>query len=364
MDAAEACRARLAAQFLSRSSRAGVLDVVRALGAVQAQDYAGAKWALGQRVAGATDASIEKLVADGGLLRTHVLRPTWHFVAPADIRWMLALTAPRVAAAMASYNRKLELTADVFRRSHDAIARTLEGGRHLTRAELAVALAGAGIAASSQRLGHLMMQAELDGVICSGARRGKQFTYALLDERVPPEPARERDESLLDLTLRYFGTRGPATAADMSWWSGLGMADVRRGIAMAGKRLREIVLLNRPHWVMAGRRRATSRRTAHLLPNYDEYFIGLRDRSAMGTRASGTGLLTGGNALTVHAAFLDGQLVGGWRRLSERSTVIVELDLITRITREERGRLEAQAARLATFLNVPVTVRDHVRRRR
>src|SRR5688500_3869884 len=275
MNADDACRHRLGAQFLARPSRGAVVDLIRTLGAVQAQDYPGAKWALGQRVAGATDASIEALFTEGAVLRTHVLRPTWHFVAPEDIRWLLALTGPRVAAAMASYNRKLELTPDVFHRSHDTLARALEGGKHLTRAELGDSLARAGIVARSQRLGHLMMQAELDAVICSGPRRGKQFTYALLDERVAPASTRDRDESLLDLTLRYFSTRGPATTADMSWWSGLGMSDVRRGIEMAGKELRNLEIDGRPHWVVAGRRTRAARPSAHLLPNYDEYFIGL-----------------------------------------------------------------------------------------
>ena len=364
MNADDACRHRLGAQFLARASRGGIVDVIRTLGAVQAQDYPGAKWALGQRVAGATDASIEALFTAGAVLRTHVLRPTWHFVAPEDIRWLLALTGPRVAAAMASYNRKLALTPEVFRRSHDTIARALERGKHLTRAELRDSLARAGIVASGQRLGHLMMQAELDAVICSGARRGKQFTYALLHERVAPAPMRDRDECLLDLTIRYFATRGPATAADMSWWSGLSMRDVRLGIEMAGKGLRAVDVDGGARWGIAGRRFPSARPSAHLLPNYDEYFIGLRDRSSIGRRARGSRLVTGGDALTAHVAFIDGQLVGGWRRLIDGSTMVVELDLVTRITRGERERLEAQGRRLANFLDAPVVVRDRKRQRR
>jgi hypothetical protein len=360
----DACRGRLAAQFLARPSRGSVVDVIRALGAVQAQDYPGAKWALGQRVVGATDASIEMLFAQGAFLRTHVLRPTWHFVAPEDIRWMLALTAPRIAATMASYNRKLELTPDVFRRSNDAIAKALEGGGHLTRAELREVLARVGIVAATQRLGHLMMQAELDAVVCSGPRRANQFTYALLDERVPPTTPRDRDECLRDLAMRYFIGRGPATAADMAWWSGLGMADVKRGIESCGRLLRRIDMQDRPHWIAAGRRIPPQRPTAHLLPNYDEYFIGLKDRRAIARRVDHSRLVTGGDARTVHVSFIDGQLVGGWRRLVDGRTVIVELDLVTRITREERTRLEAQAERLATFLGTPVTVRDLKRIRR
>ena len=350
----------MAGQFLLGPA-SDAAQVVRALGAVQAQDYPGAKWALGQRVAGATDAAIESLFAAGAILRTHVLRPTWHFVAPEDIRWMLALTAPRVVATMASYNRKLELTPDVFRRSHDIIARALEGKRHLMRAELRDILAREGILASTQRLGHLMMQAELDAVICSGPRRGKQFTYALLDERAPATKPRDRDASLEDLTLRYFATRGPATVADMSWWSGLAPADVKRGIEIAGKHLRKVDLDGRPHWFSEKQRAPRRRTTAHLLSNYDEYFIGLRDRSAIATRVRALHLVTGGDALIAHIAFIDGQLVGGWRRLLEPSGVVVALELVTRITREERERLEGQAVRLSRFLGTPVILRDRKR---
>lgn len=333
------------------------MDVIRSLGAVQAQDFAGSKWALGQRVAGVTDASIDALYDDGAFLRTHVLRPTWHYVTPEDIRWMLALTGPRVTAMMASYNRKLELTPPVFRRSNDAIARALEGGKHLTRAELREPLARAGIVATTQRLGHLMGQAELDAVICSGPRRGKQFTYALLDERVRATRPRDRDECLGDLTLRYFSHRGPATASDMAWWSGLTMADVRRGIAIVGKELTQVGVADRVCWIRSGQRAVPKRPSAHLLPNYDEYFIGLRDRSAIGRRVGGSRLATGGDALVTHTAFIDGQLVGGWKRLRDGNAVVVRLDLLTRISGDERRRLEAQGARLATFLGVPVTVR-------
>src|SRR5262245_13711580 len=165
------------------------------MGAVQAQEYTDAKWALALRMRQASDATIERAFASGALLRTHVLRPTWHFVTPADIRWMLALTGPRISAAMSTYNRRLELDAAAFRRSQRLIAAALRGGAQLTRQELKAVLERGGIRADGvQRLAHIVMQAELDGVICSGARRDKQFTYALLDERAPAVPALSRDK--------------------------------------------------------------------------------------------------------------------------------------------------------------------------
>jgi hypothetical protein len=350
-------RQRLARQYLLGTSFRSGREVVKSLGAVQAQDFAGAKWALGMRTSSATDTDIEREFTDGSIIRTHVLRPTWHFVDPADLRWMLALTAPRVKQAMASYNRKLELDAPIFRRSHTAIAKALQGGRFLTRAELRAVLSRARLGAiTPQRMGHLMMEAELDAVICSGPRRGRHFTYALVDERVPATAPIDRDDALSRLTWCYFRTRGPATAHDYSWWSGLSMADVRRGISIAAPDLEAVSMRGAPHWI-AGDVRPSRRASAHLLPNYDEYFIGHRDRSAIGQRLRSVESVTGGNALIAHVIVVDGQLVGGWRLLREGPSAVVKLHVLDRLSAPERKRMLAEIERLATFLGVPVTLR-------
>jgi hypothetical protein len=206
-------------------------------------------------------------------------------------------------------------------------------------------------------MSHLMMEAELDAVVCSGPRRGKQFTYALLDERVPTSAPVDRDEALLRLTRCYFRTRGPATAHDFSWWSGLSMADVRRGIDVAGRELDAVTLGGRSHWLagdVAPRRRAV----AHLLPNYDEYFIGHRDRSAIGQRLGSVQAVTGGNALIAHVVAVDGQLVGGWRLLREKASAVVRLQLLDRLSGPERRRVLTEVGRLARFLGEPVDVRE------
>src|SRR5437667_11917146 len=180
------CGQRLASQHLTKQKIEKASEIVQLLGAVQAQDYSAAKWGIAQRTRSATDAELEKEISDGSILRTHVLRPTWHFVAPADIRWMLALTAPRVKSANAHYDRTLGLNDTVFTHSNAVLAKALQGGKQLTRAELVSVLQLAGIATSDLlQSTYIMMRAELDGIICSGARRGKQFTYALLDERAP-----------------------------------------------------------------------------------------------------------------------------------------------------------------------------------
>lgn len=352
-------RRRLANQHLTAATLATPADVVRLLGAVQAQDYAGAKWAIALRTRGTVDGIVEQALTDGSIIRTHVLRPTWHFVAPADIRWMLALTAPRVKAAMAYYDRKLELDDALFRRSNAAIARALRDGKQLTRAELAEVLRRARIdVTGSQRLGHLMLRAELDGVVCSGARRGKQFTYALLEERVPPAAALDRDEALLELTKRYFATRGPATSKDFAWWSGLTVADAMKGVEMAGAALKREVVDDHVYWSDPSMRLRTRQSpTAYLLPNYDEYFIGFKDRSAIGQRLTSSELVTGGDALTTHVVVVDGQLVGGWKRTVTTKAVVLELSLLTRLAKLEERAVGAAADAYGRFLQLPVELR-------
>ena len=345
---------RLANQHLLAPTLTEPVEVVRRLGAVQAQDYAGAKWALGLRTRGRVgDAVVEQALRDGSILRTHVLRPTWHFVTAADIRWMLALTARRVKAAMAYYDRQLELDHAVFRRSHAALTRALRGGHELTRSELGQVLRRARVGDTrSQRLGHLLMRAELDGVVCSGARRGKQGTYALLEERVPRAPARlaDRDAALLELTRRYFLTRGPATLKDFAWWSGLTLADASRGVQIAGQSLEREVIGDETYWSDArARSDPTSSVTAHLLPNYDEYFIGFKNRSAIEQRLGATAVMMR-DALPPHIVLVDGQVVGRWSRTLTKTTVAIRLRVLTRLTGADRKAVASAARGLGRFL--------------
>ena len=358
MTRGEIARQRLHRQALVVPSFSDPVDVVRAFGAVQAQDYPSAKWAIGLRAAGLVDADVERAFSAGAIIRTHVLRPTWHFVTPADIRWMLALTAPRVSSAMGYYNRTLGLDAKVFRKSNTALTRALRDNKQLTRAELSAVLAAARVSApTGQHVGHLLMQAELDGVICSGARRGKQFTYALLDERVPPTRVYDRDESLAELTRRYFVTRGPATLQDYSWWSGLTIADAKRGVEAVGSFMTREVLEGRAYWFAPSTRETNRKtRTAHLLPNYDEYFIGFKDRSAIGERLKRAAVGPTGDVLMTHIVFVDGQIVGGWKRtLSDHADV--ELKLLVPLTSAETRLVDTAMARFGEFHQLPVRVR-------
>lgn len=336
-------------------------DVVTQLGAVQAQDYAGAKWALGQRIQNATDAQIDQSFNEGEILRTHVMRPTWHFVTPPDIRWMLELTAPRVHAANAYMYRNLGLDNAIFKQSNAAMTKALQGGRHLTRTELASDFKKAGIVADGLRLGYFMMYAELEGLICSGARRGKQFTYALLEERVPQVNTLNRDEALAELTRRYFRSRGPATLQDFVWWSGLTMADAKNGIEMVKSQFVNEVLEGQTYWFANSGSRAPFREKspkAYLLPNYDEYFIGFKDRSAIGEVARRSNLPENSPSLLAHIIILDSQVVGGWKRTLKKNVVIIELNLITDLTKAEKRAVAEAANWYGKFLDLRVELAE------
>lgn len=349
-------RRRFASQHLIAPTLRSAVDVVRALGAVQAQDYPNAKWAIGQRSKGLIDADIEQAFGRGNILRTHVLRPTWHFVAPEDARWMLELTGPRVKASMASYDRKLGLDAPAFRKNHAILERALRDGQQLTRAELRETLERGGLRVpSGQHVGNLLLRAELDRIVISGARRGKQFTYALFDARVPPAPARDRDEALGELARRYFATRSPATVHDFSWWSGLSMGDARRAIEIADRSLaREVVDGREFHAARRTPRAARRVRIAHLLPNYDEYFIGFKDRSAFAERLGAMPTEPQFDGVWGHGLFVDGQIVGAWRRAPDASDVV--LRPLVRLTPAERDLVRQAGRRFERFLGNPVNI--------
>ena len=263
---------RLGNQKLSRTALRRPEDVVTWLGAVQAQDYPGAKWGVAQRALGLTEVAIDRAFDEGRFLRTHILRPTWHFVPANDIRWMLSLSAPRVHSSSASSYRRLELDGRTLARSHAVFERALRGGVDLTRAELASALRRARIECEGQRLAYVVMHAELEQVITSGPRRGKQFTYMLVDDRAPGAVRMPADAALAELTRRYFTSHGPATVRDYSWWSGLTMGQAREGLALLGSSVEQETIAGLTYWLVPSRASGTATPSSiYLLPNYDEY---------------------------------------------------------------------------------------------
>ena len=347
---------RLLNQRLTGSRFKSPEDAVKWFGAVQSQDYPGAKWALGQRTRGATDAGVDVAFARGTILRTHVMRPTWHFVTPTDIRWMLALTAPRVNAAMAYYYRQAEIDDALVARSKAVFTKALRGGKQLTRTELGKELQRAGISANGVRLGFLVARAELDALVCSGALKGKQHTYALLEERVPEVKPLSRDEALTELIRRYFTSHGPAQPLDFVWWSGLTMADTKRGIELAKSELAQEAIAGKTYWFnpsMTVARPVPGTRI-HLLPNYDEYFIAYKDRSAVSDAALFKQSSDVIRYLYGYIVIMKGRVIGGWKRTIDKNGVVLEVRLPLALDEIAREALKAASERFGAYVGKPV----------
>lgn len=349
---------RLHNQGIASAAFEKASDVVRWFGAVQAQDYQGALWAVGLRMRNAVAADVEQAIADGVIVRLHPMRGTWHFVAAEDIRWLLALMASGTIDRSAYYYRQLELGKATFAKSNAVFAQTLAGGKQLTRRELAAALEQAGISTQGLRLTFLLGRAEVDGVITAGARRGKQFTFALLDEMIPVSRMLERDEALAELARRYFTSHGPATVQDFIWWSGLAAADARAGFAMVQSHFVQEVIDGQTYWLSPSTLTAkVASPTAYLLPPYDEYTVAYKDRSAVLDPAYAEQTR---NGIFNPVIAVDGQIAGTWKRVIKKEKVLITSDIFTPLDEAETSALVATAHRYGSFFggSADITIQE------
>lgn len=326
---------RLFNQQITRTAFNTPQEIVGWMVAMQAQEYAMSKWAIGLRLGNVTDADVEKAFNDGQILRTHLLRPTWHFATPEDIRWLIELTAPRIRKAMVYYERELELDNQLFRKCNDIIVKALTGGYHLTRTALCDLLENNGISLNGRQMGHVMMNAEMDCLVCSGRREGKQFTYALFDERAAKTKSIDKDEALLLLAQRYFTSRGPATLKDFSVWSGLTITDAKKAGSMLDSKLftKEVFngneyLLNKETLELAQDSSSSELvkkvQRSFLMPDYDEYGIGYIDRTAIFNPITITNEFKRNNPVFDRMIIVDGIIEGTWKRTIKGKTVVVE----------------------------------------
>lgn len=328
-------------------------EAVAHLGAVQSQDYFGASWSLGQRVENATAETIDQAFNEGKILRTHIMRPTWHFVAPEDIRWMQGLTSSRVKQFMGHYNRKLELDEKLFAKSTAAIVKVLKEKRYATRQELKAELTKIGIHTDVQRLAHIVMWAELDAIICSGPRIGKQFTYTLVEERVKDHTKRNREEGLAELAKRYFTSHGPAQIKDFAWWSGLTTKEAQEGISMIQSKLKEETIDGKTYlFVKEIQHPKRTSPKAFLLSIYDEYTIAYNDRSPLSGERHIEKMISMGNALTA-VMILDGRVVGTWKRVMKKNSVEIKLSPFEILNKAQHEAFEKEAQAYGTFIGLP-----------
>ena len=313
MEPLEVVARRLHAQRLTGEPHATAAEAVAWSGAVQAQVPVEARWSLGMRVAGATDASIQAACDRGEVLRTHVLRPTWHYVAAHDLAWIQRLTAPRVHALNAYHYRQSGLDGPALAQVHRTLERVLAGGEPLMRRELSAALGLSGVP-----LAMALVHAELELLIVSGPMRGKQQTHVLAGGRVPPPPARSREDDLAELARRYAQSHAAATPQDFAWWSSLPVSEATAALDAAGDAAPETAPPEPPG--------------ALLLPTFDESVVAFRSRRYV--LADGTAT----DELLTRAVLVHGRVAGTWRRSGARVEVDVEA------ARDAAARLEAFSA--------------------
>lgn len=328
-------------------------EVVAWMGAMQAQDYAQALWAVGLRTRAATLADVERAIADGKLLRTWPMRGTLHFVAPRDARWMLALSGARQIAAARGRRRQLGLGEDTFARSQQVFFDALSGGKRLPRPQMMQLLEQAGISTAGQRGIHILGQAAQNGLLYIGPREGKQHTFGLLDELVPGAQILPREQALAELARRYFTGHGPASERDFAWWSGLSLTDARAGLATA-RGLASLTVDDTTYWLAEDTLdiRVSDASGVHLLPGFDEYFIGYTDRSAVIAPEDQPKIVPGGNGMFYPMLVVDGQIRGVWKREIKKQALNLSVQPFAPL--ESAGPIEEAIARYSRFLGLPL----------
>jgi hypothetical protein len=348
-------RQRLHNQHIARAAFEKPGQVVAWLGAVQAQDYLGALWAVGLRTLHATEKDLERAIADKTIVRTWPMRGTLHFVASADARWMLKLLTPRITAGRAKrLHQHFGLDEETFARSGKLFVKALQGGRQLTRGAMYELLERARISTSGGRGLHILSQLAQEGLICFGAREGKQPTFTLLEEWAPEAKTLERDEALAELARRYFTSHGPATLQDFVWWSGLKVSDARLGLEMSRPHLLQEIIDGASYWFSSSLSSAKAASpTAHLLPSYDEYTVAYKDRSAALDPTDARRMISG-NGVFSPVIVVDGRVRGIWKRAIGKDAVVITRGLFDRLSGSETRAVEAAARRYEEFIGAPV----------
>ena len=350
-------RHRLLAQHIAGPKFGSVLETVAAMGALQAQDYTAALWAIGLRTEGATLESVEQAIEDGEIARTWPMRGTLHFVAAQDLRWMVGLMAPCAIQKAAARARQLEIDDEALKTTRKLLEAALGGGKRLTRAELYAVLASGGVPPDGQRGIHILGRLAQECVICLGPHRGKQPTFVLVEDWLTPAPAREREEAVAELARRYFRSHGPATVHDFAWWTGLTITEARAGLESVAAAFEQETVGKATYWFEPHKAKHASTTGMHLLPGFDEYILGYQDRGAILTPEHAKKIVPGNNGMFMAAMVADdGAVLGTWRRSVAKGAVTVTPEPFGEFGEAEREAFELAGQDFARFLGLPLRV--------
>lgn len=342
---------RLVNQQVAQPMFAHPSEVVAWLGAVQAQDYLGALWAVGLRTPGATEQTIEQALAEKTIVRTWPMRGTIHFVAAADVRWMLELLAPRVVQRTRSRRAGLGLDEQVIAASAKVLTSALQGGKQLARNAIYELLEQANIATDSSRGLHILGRLAHDQLLCYGARAGKQPTFTLLDEWIPTAKSLPHDEALATLAQRYFTGHGPATIQDFMWWSGLTTKEAKAGLAAVEGQLEHTIIGVQEYYFAANLPEAGAEaRDAFLLPPFDEFLVAYRDRSAALDPQYNNLIVPGGNGIFNPIIVIGGRVVGTWKRVFKQDSVVITFSPFNAFSKTQASAIRSAGERYGEFV--------------
>jgi hypothetical protein len=321
-------------------------EVVRWLGAIQAQDYLQALWAIGLRLKSATVADIEQAILDGRIIRTWPMRGTLHFVPPEDARWMLRLSASRILAKDGRRLEQLGLDEEIMERCKEIFYDALKGNERLSRSEMMKLLEEAGISTENQRGYHILWYVSQSGLICLGPMQAKQQTFVLLDEWVSSSRDLSREESLAELARRYFASHGPATVHDFAWWAGLTVTEARSGLEAEMPELISETIDGKEYWMTsdAPGHIAYDKTGVDLLPAFDEYLIGYKDRTNVLTAEDAPRVVPGKNGIFLPTIVVGGRVVGTWKRKLKKNSIDITLSPFTHL-----GDLDERVIKAAEY---------------
>jgi hypothetical protein len=332
-------------------------EVVTHLGALQAQDYEGAKWSMAIRTKQNCPLSIEQAIADRSIVRTWPMRGTLHFVASDDVRWILKLLAPRIISGMAGRNKQLELDQSVFHKSQDLLLRNMEGTKQLLRSEVYYILEKNGIATSNQRGIHIINYLALNQILCHGSHHEKQPTYALLDDWIPQSKELSTDEALSEIALRYFTGHGPATLQDFIWWTGLKTTDARLALNSISQHLTSEDVEGSTYWFAPDLRDTTTLKSTFLLPGFDEFMLGYTNRTLMVDKMHLPKIIPGNNGMFMPTVVIDGRVEALWKREIRICTVSIELYPFGKLSINKLKHIDIAAKQYASYLGKELVVK-------
>lgn len=324
------------------------------MGALQAQDHAASLWAIGVRADGTTRADVERAVLNREIARTWPMRGTLHWVSAEDLSWMVDLMAPRAMAKSAGRHRQLEIDDEVKRKARNLIVRRLSGGAAITRAEAYALFNAEGLRPDGQRGIYILSCLAHEGTICFGPHSGRQPTFVLVDEWLPPQRRLTGDDALAELARRYFTSHGPATAHDFAWWTGLTVRGAQTGLDAVRPGLERFQAEGKELWFAPAPSKPRSTNATYLLPGFDEFILGYTDRSAIVSPEQSRRLIPGTNGMFLASIVSGrGEVLGAWQKKPSRKGIDIQLEFFD--GRSAPASLGRATRRYAAFLGTPVS---------